>query len=335
MSAVLSALLIGATMIAGSGRTAYGATNPSPQQLLERIVIPEIDLRNASLPEAISTLNAAIAKAVTNGTPPVIELDLTPTKVTMTRAPHGPELDSYMTALDERWRKRHAWRIMSPQKLEPITFSARYMSTYQALRIITRAAGAPYLKFQDGKWAIGGETAVTVECRSYPCATEIVEYLELKPGLEGADGLEAYFSSSGVGFPRSFCMMLVPHANVILLLGEAHDHESIGGRLREWTALSANDLAKLFLFGRTAREAGIKRERAAEMAARLTNESCSNRYGAAPFSLVQFFDPEFVDDRLHYRAMTGHGCGDYLAEVFLTPDLSNHEVRVTLWLNDP
>jgi hypothetical protein len=253
---LLSALAIVAGLTACADDAAPRA---SPCPPLDSIVIPEIMLRSVPFPEAISNINAAIAQAVTSGPPPVIALDLTPTKVTITRAPHAPALDPYMAALEDRWRQRNAWRLMVPQGLQPITFSARHISAAEALKIVTAVAGVP-LRSREGQWLIGGEAAIALECRPYPLPAAIVEYLEVKPGLEGADGLEVCFHATGLTVPPTFSMMLVPDTHVILLLGEASHHAGIGRVLREWGDLSADECARLSRRARTVRETNARRE---------------------------------------------------------------------------
>ena len=66
---------------------------------------------------------------------------------------------------------------------------------------------------------------------------------------------------------------------------------------------------------------------ASKLAAQLANDDCQRRFGISPFK-PSAGTPSFSDGRWHWRAISGYGHGDFIADISFTEDGLSHSVQV-------
>ena len=211
------------------------------QEALRQIHIPAIDLREANLADAIGQINRAVSEADPDGTVPAIGVDLTPPKVVVTNATGSPVFDPYVEQLTVRFKLRHAFPMRPEQR--PITFMAHDIPVEKAIKIVTSYHGYASLQERSGKPVVGYRPDWLLECRTYPWMRDVQGSAlsdaqstaaggwEPKPGIEGADDLEEYFTEGRRPLP--YAMMLVPGTNMVMVLARAEWQERFGRIMKE------------------------------------------------------------------------------------------------------
>lgn len=206
-------------------QAAVAATN-TWQAALARITIPAIELRNASLSDAVGQINRAAAEAATNGAAPAVTVDLTPTKVVVTDFAARSVPDRYRDELVARWKQKHAY-LLDVQEPGLVTLTLQNVRADSAIRIVSQHS-AQYTSLQDreGKPVLGYDRECVLECRTYPWPARRAGAVNFKQGLDGAEDLEVAFDS-GRGPPRPYTMMLVPAINLLLVVAEPEEQRRI------------------------------------------------------------------------------------------------------------
>ena len=207
-----------------------GAATNTWQKDLARIVIPTLELRDATLTDAIGQINRAAAEADTNGVAPVVTVDLTPTTVVVTNLATASALDRYRDELVARWKQRHAYFL---EVSEPglVSVALRNVRADSAIKIVSqRVARYTRLQDRDGKPVLGYDRDWLLECRAYSWPSRSAAATKFRRGLDGADDLEMAFDS-GTGPPLHYTMMLAPATNLLLVVAEPSEQRRIRGRL--------------------------------------------------------------------------------------------------------
>jgi hypothetical protein len=68
---------------------------------------------------------------------------------------------------------------------------------------------------------------------------------------------------------------------------------------------------------------------ASKVAAQFANDDCQRRFGISPFK-PSAGTPSFSDGRWHWKAISGYGRGDLIADISFTEDGLSRSVRVDL-----
>ncbi len=190
---------------------------------LKSIVVPAVDLKGVKLTEAIAWINKEMTVIVTNRMVPLISVDTNPAQFVISNLTGAQLYAPYVDELTARFKQRH----LSTNEAGLIYFSACYSPVFTLVKIMASGSGTGvYLHDRGGKPYVGHPGWV-LECRAYRWSaartngcTLIVDgdKLDVQSGVEGADLLESMFNL-GDRKPWSYCMMLVPGTNVVLVLG--------------------------------------------------------------------------------------------------------------------